>query len=134
MQKVINQKIHCGRCRTTKGRFVIYCRSKKTGKPHHMCTKCNRERSRKYRKTKKGKLAAKMSVFRSIAKYPHKHLARSAVFYALKVGKLIKPKACSVCKKKKKVEAHHKDYARKLMVKWVCRVCHFDIHKKLAAK
>jgi len=99
-----------------------------------MCTDCNTARSRKYRKTKKGKLAAKRSVYRSIAKYPEKHIARSAVAYALKTGRLVKPKTCSVCKKKKKIEAHHKDYSKKLVVKWVCRRCHFDLHKKLETK
>ncbi len=30
---------------------------------------------------------------------------------------------------KLKVDAHHEDYAKPLVVKWLCRSCHVSLHK-----
>jgi hypothetical protein len=51
---------------------------------------------------------------------------------AIRDGKLIK-KPCEVCGKKK-VDAHHDDYNKPLIVRWLCRKHHMEHHKKERAK
>lgn len=44
---------------------------------------------------------------------------------ALKAGNLVKPSTCAWCgKAAKKIDGHHPDYARPLMVVWLCASCH----------
>jgi hypothetical protein len=52
------------------------------------------------------------------------HKAHSAVAYAVKTGKLIKPASCEQCGADKPLEAAHHDYAQPLQVRWLCRTCH----------
>lgn len=57
------------------------------------------------------------------------HVARGAVAYALKTGRLIKPDACERCGvKTSDLEAHHWDYHEELDVRWVCPPCHSIVH------
>lgn len=57
-----------------------------------------------------------------------KKAAHDAVMWALKIGRLIRPEACSLCLKACKPDAHHEDWAKKLDVVWLCRRCHRVIH------
>ena len=50
---------------------------------------------------------------------------KNAVYYALKIGKLIK-QLCFVCGEK--AEAHHPSYALPLTVSWLCRIHHKEVH------
>lgn len=54
--------------------------------------------------------------------------AVSAVFYAIKKGKLTR-KPCEVCGAEK-ADAHHDDYAKPLEVRWLCRSHHVQWHVK----
>lgn len=60
--------------------------------------------------------------------HPERNSAHCKVRDALKSGLIIKPKSCSKCNKIGEVEGHHEDYARPLEVKWLCSVCHSDLH------
>ncbi len=46
-------------------------------------------------------------------------------------GKIIKPKGCSLCGKRKKLDGHHEDYNKPLDVIWLCRHCHGNLHKNV---
>lgn len=50
--------------------------------------------------------------------------AQMKVLYALRSGKLIKPDECSSCHKITRIEAHHPDYRKALLIKWLCNLCH----------
>jgi hypothetical protein len=56
--------------------------------------------------------------------------ARSAVSVAIKKGKIIK-QPCVVCGSCERVDAHHEDYSKKLIVIWLCHECHCKLHAGL---
>lgn len=119
---------------TDKRPLAIHARRKKikTGviKIDWTCRKCNTERAKKYRATENGKKVFYKAVYRSIKKHQGKQNARYLLNRMVKEGKIERPKICSCCAKRKRVEGHHEDYTKPLIVVWVCRQCHFDIHKK----
>lgn len=57
------------------------------------------------------------------------HTARVVLYQALKAGKVVKPDNCERCSTdKRKLEAHHPDYSKRLEVQWLCPPCHSLIH------
>ena len=61
---------------------------------------------------------------------PEKRRAHRAVGYALKVGKLVR-EPCEFCGASK-VQAHHDDYAKPLVVRWWCHDHHRLMDSKFA--
>lgn len=118
-----DKKIYCSHCGTTRGNFTRYSTSK-FGYSYYNCRKCNTDRARKYRKTESGKIATRKAVYRSVKKHWHKQLTRLKLNYAVRSGKIIRPKQCPHCNKKAKIQAHHSDYSKPLDVIWTCRQCH----------
>lgn len=55
---------------------------------------------------------------------PAKEKARSAVAAAVRRGHLIRPDFCESCLTRCDVQAHHDDYAKHLVVDWLCLACH----------
>lgn len=53
--------------------------------------------------------------------------ARSDANHAIRDGKIIK-KPCEACGRKD-AQMHHHDYSKPLIIKWLCRKCHWDEHK-----
>ena len=66
-------------------------------------------------------------------KYPEKYKARWALQYAVRIGKLDKPKSCDRCLFFGKIEGHHNDYSKPLDVMWLCRKCHVVEHSFIKA-
>lgn len=60
---------------------------------------------------------------------PEKILAHKKLSYAVRSGKIDKPKNCSRCCAEGKLDGHHEDYSKPLDVVWVCRLCHSEIHR-----
>lgn len=110
-EKDINLLMHAARSKD--GRTQYYC-----------CRACNTERSRRYRRTKKGRKISYDAVYRSIKKYPKKHSARVRLCLAIKKGKIKRPGACQDCGVKCKPDGHHEDYSKPFEVIWVCGSCH----------
>jgi len=85
----------------------------------------NYRHSEKYKATQK-RLQRK---YRNDPEYRFKDHARSMVKIAISSGKLFKQK-CQECELEK-VDAHHPDYSKPLLVVWLCRKCHNKLHKEL---
>ena len=56
--------------------------------------------------------------------HPEAIKAHKKLGYAIRTGKVIKPKNCSSCNKEKRLSAHHEDYTKPLIVLWLCSSCH----------
>lgn len=57
--------------------------------------------------------------------------AHNAVTRAVRSGKLIRPSKCDRCPATENIQAHHDDYTKKLVVSWLCPVCHAARHGEL---
>lgn len=58
--------------------------------------------------------------------------ARIKLGFAIRNGKIIRPKKCDSCNKIGKIEAHHYDgYSNPFKVMWLCKSCHVKIHHNL---
>ena len=86
---------------------------------------------RKYYRTEKGQEKYKKEGERLRKLYPKKARARSLLSNAIVDGKIIRPSICSACRTEGRVEAHHPDYSKPYDVIWVCKSCHFMIHRKI---
>lgn len=63
---------------------------------------------------------------------PEKIKAHKAVERALAKGSLVKPRRCEACGKERKLESHHRDYSKPLVVEWHCTPCHKQDHRVTA--
>ena len=59
---------------------------------------------------------------------PERERARGLVNAALKFGRLVRPNRCMMCTQDKRLEAHHDDYSKPLVVRWLCKQCHESWH------
>lgn len=67
---------------------------------------------------------------------------RKQVERAVEAGALIRPEQCEDCSRFAGVDpigrsllvAHHDDYRKPMVVRWLCRACHFAWHKTHKAK
>lgn len=59
---------------------------------------------------------------------PEKDAAHQSLNYAVRTGRLIKPKACERCGENERIQGHHEDYSQPLQVIWLCRPCHAKRH------
>ena len=63
-------------------------------------------------------------------KYPQKKRAWHAIWRAVLSGRIVPPSNCSSCGVYVlKIESHHEDYSKPLIVKWLCKKCHAKIHR-----
>ena len=81
-----------------------------------------------YKQNKEIRLEANRRFWKN---HPDRYQSFKIYSSARKSGKLINPQQCQMCgTKEKKIQAHHFDYSKPLIVTWVCTECHKAIHKK----
>lgn len=62
---------------------------------------------------------------------PEKKRAHRAVAYAIKTGRLTRPRVCPGCGRDDTlIQAHHDDYSQPLKVRWLCPTCHAAAQKQ----
>lgn len=83
-----------------------------------------------WRKTDKGKASLRKTYANQKAKSPEKYKARTILNSAVVAKKVLKPKECQQCKKKRRVAGHHNDYSKPLEVLWLCYKCHTLLHRE----
>lgn len=65
-------------------------------------------------------------------KNQHKAKAHHAVKMEIVKGGLTRPANCEQCGGgDREIYAHHPDYSKPLDVIWLCRICHYEIHRQL---
>ena len=134
----------CKKCQQTKSFDEFYKHSKMADGHLSFCKSCvknrvNSEREanpekhfrrlqEKYFGAKRDRFSKKNDLERQLN--PIKYKARTMVANAIASGKLIKPKECQTCgNSTRRIEGHHEDYSKPLVVLWLCSKCHSDIHK-----
>lgn len=102
------------------------------------CTKCGApKRVRTRTPVRKGQLSRVLycpacqveAVKRYRLRHPDRVDAHRAVWNAKRRGKLT-PGECEVCGTTIEVEAHHDDYGKPLVVRWLCRKHHRAEHQR----
>lgn len=96
----------------------------------------NRTPERRAKSNERGKLWAKQNKEKHIQnatkhrkKHPEKHEARQQIYWAVKLGFMKKSETCEECKMMINTNAHHDDYNKPLVVRWLCKQCHSDWHR-----
>ena len=84
----------------------------------------------KYRKTAQGGEKVRDAVYRSIKKHKYKQDARDLLNSALRKKVIVKPAQCSDCGSETRIEGHHEDYTKPLVVLWLCTICHARRHRR----
>ena len=93
--------------------------------------KANAETNRKFNASNPGYYTPIKQLYRKNEQVKIRNKVYGKVAHAIKMGKLIKPKSCSRCRKESdNIEAHHEDYSKPLEVIWLCLECHHEIHRK----
>ena len=121
-----------------------YAHSGMTDGHLNICKECtkkrvslHRERNiddvRKYDR-ERGKLKHRMEQATVNTKKSRKNIlgycaAHSAVCRAIRDGKITRPSVCEWCgKEHSRIEGHHQDYSKRLLVTWLCSPCHKTLH------
>ncbi len=119
----------CSRCKEVRPITDFWKNKTKNDGYNYVCRICYRDTDRKrYYKDVKQSRKAKNEMSRKMAeKYPDRFRARRLLRYAVKIGSIEKF-PCEVCEKEKS-EGHHDDYGKPLEVKWLCSMCHSDLHR-----
>lgn len=117
----------CSWCKAEKSLAAFNrCASSKDGL-QSQCRWCNRE----FRKNWMREDPERTHSYDRIRKDDVEVKARRAVRLAVKNGELVMPMRCSACGKRKPLNGHHADYTKPLVVEWLCRTCHEDVHFKI---
>lgn len=58
------------------------------------------------------------------AQHPERARAHKKTAHAIKDGSLIAPARCEGCGLNKRLDKHHPDYSKPLLVVWLCKPCH----------
>jgi hypothetical protein len=115
----------CIRCKEIKPLDLFYVDRFRKDSRGSVCNTCKARENRKNYAQNPSPWKESVRVY--VSKNKEKTRAWKKVGWALKTGKIVKPKKCSICDMEKRVEAHHwhgysDEYA--LDVQWLCRACH----------
>lgn len=88
----------------------------------------NIERQRAYDRARAKRPARREHINQCVQKWktdnPEWRRAQTAVSNGIRDGSLVRPRKCSRCRAGGRIEAHHHDYNKPLVVEWLCKPCH----------
>ena len=125
--KKIGDEKKCTDCKLVLPRDQFYKDKKKSLGLACRCKKCDVARREIYRKKHLKFYAEYRKIYAT--RYPEKIVAQTKLNYQVRLGNITKT-LCEVCAEKK-VEGHHEDYSKPLVVNWLCKRCHVIRHKQL---
>ena len=135
----------CFKCNEAKELSEFYKHPQMSDGHVNKCKECNKndvsknyrkniDHYKAYEKTDKRKKSHNERSSKFCKKYrksnPKKYRAHQIVNNSIRAGKLIKPKECSSCGSDYHIHAHHDDYNKPLLVRWLCASCHNSWHSK----
>lgn len=88
-----------------------------------------RKRHHRYQATEAGKLSMKKAQQKWLAKNPVGRAAHIILGNAVRDGRIEKPSMCQECGCRGRINGHHEDYAKPLVVIWLCSLCHRKAHE-----
>lgn len=129
----------CFKCGEIKNLSDFYRHSKMLDGHVNKCKECNKKDVRDNRKDKieyyreydanRGSRTTADNKRNYRNKYPMKYAAHIMIANALRDGRLKKSEQCQECgKEHEHIHGHHDDYAKPLVVRWLCPPCHFKWH------
>ena len=102
-----------------------------------ICRNCLNARSgvkrTKYHSDDDRRLAGNRASARRYRRYPYKSVATTEIHKAIKDGQIRKRNSCEICLNGPTI-GHHEDYRKQLDVIWLCKRCHYTLHKQYRAK
>ncbi|KKM01346.1 hypothetical protein LCGC14_1795390 [marine sediment metagenome] len=128
----------CTKCKQEKpvGDFSL-----NRGRPRPRCKECSKAEARLYNKNgyyrnylreyykrpeAREQRKKRMIEYRTRPAVRIKNLARWFVNHEIRSGRLNR-QPCAFCGEEQG-EAHHKDYTQPLMIVWLCKACHHQVH------
>ena len=127
-QENIERKLEKSRERYLKYYGVIRRRANARNRTPEEREKKN-EYAKNWCKQNKDKLNKRLAKWKRDNK--EKAYAHQAILWAVRLGMIKKPEKCEICERIVKLQGHHDDYKKPLVVRWVCKICHNHLHNKL---
>jgi hypothetical protein len=123
---------HLGKCKTCHKKYVADRVALLRGNPEWL--KKERERCRlKQDRYRRLGLASKTSAETKLKwaqNNPQKIMAQKMAKAAFEKGLIKKPSCCEACGEIGKLEKHHPDYSKPLLIQWLCLKCHGKTRRK----
>ena len=88
-----------------------------------------KEKRKQQYTSEKGRQIARAAVQRYRRQKPMIDVAHRFVRLAIAKGLLVRETACSECGDDRLIEAHHDDYTKPEIVRWLCKHCHESWHR-----
>jgi hypothetical protein len=128
--KELAEKRTCSACKEEKQLSEFWKDKRNKDGFMNACKECRRTYLSLWRQSNPE--AARKHSHENYTNHKEEHGAHRFLCDNIKAGKISKPENCSKCgKRTADLHGHHEDYAKRLEVRWLCRVCHKQVHKSL---
>lgn len=92
-------------------------------------TQEHKEKRKAQYTSERGRQIAREAVKRYRQRKPMIDVAHRFIRLAIEKGLMTRPSKCSECESTERIEAHHDDYTKPDVVRWLCKSCHETWHR-----